>query len=136
MDDDSLPRAVFDERLGQWISDAQVAEVPLHRVHLQAATRTSRHAATTMLLDALGRAGTVEDAWQHSNKQVAVRFSVASGGAGKLRRELEALPLRLSEASEAELEALNADAPIAGWLVLTFIHDEPDLRVAVPAVPG
>jgi hypothetical protein len=75
-----------------------------------------------MLLDALGRAGTVEDARQHSNKQVAVRFSVASGGAGKLRRELEALPLRLSEASGAELKALSADAPIAGWLVLTFLH--------------
>jgi hypothetical protein len=110
--------------------------VRVMRLHLDASTQAPRHAFTTALLDAIGRAGTVEDARQHSNKQVSIRLSLAPGRADALRGELEALPLRLSDASRTTLQGAPPDAPADGWLVVTFLHDEPDLRVTAPAVPG
>jgi hypothetical protein len=108
----------------------------VRRLHLSAGTRGERHGATSQRLDAVGRAGVVEDARQHSNKEISVRFSLPAGGAAALARALAELPLRLSDASAAELEAVPADEEAAGWLVITFVHDEPDLRVTAPAVPG
>ena len=49
-------------------------------VHLSAGTQAGRHAVKTQALDALGRVAVVEDARQHSNKQIAIRFTVAPGG--------------------------------------------------------
>ena len=109
---------------------------PVSRVYLSAGTHAERHAVTTRVLDALGRVGVVEDARQHSNKQVAIRFATAPGRVGALRQELADLPLRLSEASSAELLALSEHEEASGWLVITFVHGDPDLRIAQPAVPG
>ena len=91
---------------------------------------------TTQLLDAIGRVGVVEDARQHSNKEISIRFSLPAGGAAALALALAELPLRLADGGAAELEAVPADEEAAGWLVVTFVHDEPDLRVTAPAVPG
>ena len=88
------------------------------------------------MLDALGRVGAVEDARQHSNKEIAIRLSLAAGGLPALRDALAELPLRLSRASVAELASAPAGEPATVWLVLTFVHDEPDLQVTAPAVPG
>jgi hypothetical protein len=108
----------------------------VRRLHLSAATRDERHGVTSRLLDAVGRAGVVEDARQHSNKEISIRFSVAAGGAPALQEALAGLPLRLSDASASELGAVPAGEEASGWLVVTFVHDEPDLRVTAPAVPG
>jgi len=108
----------------------------VRRLNLSAGSRGERHGVTTRLLDAVGCVGVVEDARQHSNKEISVRFSLAAGGAATLAQVLAELPMRLSDASAAELEAVPADEEAAGWLVVTFVHDEPDLRVTAPAVPG
>ena len=59
-----------------------------------------------------------------------------AGGVPKLRRELSELALRLSESSSAEFASAAETEPAAGWLVVTFAHNEPDLRITAPAVPG
>ena len=108
----------------------------MRRIHLSAGTHDQRHAVTTQVMDALGRVGVVEDARQHSNKEVAIRLSLAPGGMPALRTALAELPLRLSSASAAELAAAPEEEPATVWLVITFVHDEPDLRITAPAVPG
>jgi hypothetical protein len=108
----------------------------VRRLNLSAGSRGERHGVTTQLLDAVGRVGVVEDARQHSNKEISVRLSLPAGGAAALARALAELPLRLSDASAAELGAVSADEEAVGWLVVTFVHDEPDLRVTAPPVPG
>jgi len=108
----------------------------VRRISLSAGTHDQRHAVTTQVLDALGRVGVVEDARQHSNKEIAIRFSLAPGGMPALRTALAELPLRLSEASTAELASPSEEEAATGWLVITFVHGEPDLRIAAPAVPG
>ena len=108
----------------------------VRRIHLSAGTHDQRHAVSTQVLDALGRVGVVEDARQHSNKEVAIRFSLAPGGMPSLRSALAELPLRLSSASAAELTSPLDDEAATVWLVITFVHDEPDLRITAPAVPG
>jgi len=108
----------------------------VRRIHLSAGTHDQRHAVTTQVMDALGRVGVVEDA-RHSNKEVAIRLSLASGGMPALRTALAELPLRLSAASAAELAKSPPEKEAATvWLVITFVHDEPDLRITAPAVPG
>ena len=87
-------------------------------------------------MDALGRVGVVEDARQHSNKEIAIRFSLAPSGMPELRKALAELPLCLSSASAAELASPPEEEAATVWLVITFVHNEPDLRVTAPAVPG
>jgi hypothetical protein len=108
----------------------------VQRLHLSAGTRGERRGVTTQLLDAVGRVGAVEDARQHSDKEIAIRFSLAAGGAAALQQALTELPPRLSEASAAELDAVPRDEEATGRLVVTFVHEEPELRVTAPAVPG
>ena len=109
----------------------------MRRIHLSAGTHDQRHAVTTQVMDALGRVGVVEDARQHSNKEVAIRLSLAPGGMPALRTALAELPLRLSSASAAELaKSPPKEEAATVWLVITFVHDEPDLRITAPAVPG
>jgi len=52
-----------------------------------------------------------------------------------LREESRA---RLAEGSERaeQLSAEEGASEVAGTLEITFIHDEPDLRIAVPPIPG
>lgn len=106
------------------------------RIYLSAGTHDPRHAVTTRLLDALGRVGVVEDARQHSNKEIALRLSLAAGAMAALRDAFAELPLRLSRASAEELASAPDDEAVSVWLVVTFVHDEPDLRITAPAVPG
>jgi hypothetical protein len=108
----------------------------VQRIHLSGGTRVERHAVTTQALDAIGRVGVVEDARQHSNKEIAIRFTAPAGRITLLRDELAQLPVRLTDAAAAELAALQDDEPVAGWLVIAFVHSEDDLRVVAPAVPG
>jgi hypothetical protein len=108
----------------------------VRRLHLSAGTHSSRHAVTTEVLDALGRVAVIEDARQHSNKEIAIRFTISPGGVPAFRRTISELALRLSEASAVELAHVPDEEPVDGWLVVTFVHGEPDLRVVVPAVPG
>ena len=108
----------------------------MQSLHLSAGTHAERHAVTTKALDAIGRVGVVEDARQHSNKEVAIRFGLAAGRTAALAAELDQLPIRLGADSAAALAAVRDDEPVGGWLVIAFVHAEDDLRVTMPAVPG
>lgn len=82
-----------------------------------------------------------------SNVSLSIIFELPARRIGELANALAATGLRLS----AESRELMADrqqryvegespqqqqAEITGALQITFIHDEPDLRLDVPAIPG
>jgi hypothetical protein len=73
-----------------------------------------------------------------SNVSINLSFEIPASRIGSLRDALELMDLHLSTSS-LESIAHRSDEPsgdIAGSLHITFIHNEPDLRIRVPAIPG
>ena len=89
--------------------------------------------------------GSILDFRQFSNVSVCVTFEIAAARLEGLRDALARAGLRMSPESLDSLaraceaarrgETGGADG-LACTLAVTFFHDEPDLRIAVPAVPG
>jgi hypothetical protein len=112
---------------------------------LEGFTRHERHEATQLLADAISTAGWILDHTQLSNKALTLRFELEPNKASLLREALAKLPVTLSPESTQRLEELvgkerlhpeRSAPPLQGTFSLTFIHDEPDLKIVVPAVPG
>lgn len=111
-------------------------------VMLSAVTRTDRHTAMTEVNDAvLTSGGWVEGHTLLSNIATVFRLEISAEGLEAFLARLPGIGIRLDEDS---LEAARKVAGLSGdrsverpvSLNLTFIHDEPDLRRTVPAVPG
>jgi hypothetical protein len=114
-------------------------------IFLEGFTRHERHEATLLLTDAVSRAGWVLDCTQHSNKAVTLRFEVEPHRASVLAEELAKLPVKLSAETVEKLNALveserrqpeKTEPPLHCSFNLSFLHEEPDLRLTVPSVPG
>jgi hypothetical protein len=82
--------------------------------------------------------GWILDAKLFSNVSINLRFEIPASRIQSLLDALELIELHLSTSS-VESIAHRSDEPsgdIAGSLQITFIHNEPDLRIQVPAIPG
>ena len=83
--------------------------------------------------------GWILDAKLFSNLSINLSFEIP---AGRIRSLLDALGLIELYLSTSSLESIaqrlsdKNSGDIAGSLQMTFIHDEPDLRIQVPAIPG
>jgi hypothetical protein len=81
-----------------------------------------------------------------SNLSACFNFEIPSSHAEQLRDALAAMDLHLTKESHDSLASLvegnnsaEAGSPVtdtAGSLQITFIHNEPDLRIEVPRIPG
>jgi hypothetical protein len=90
--------------------------------------------------------GYVLDFHMFSNAAICINFEVPAGNVERLYASLKGTGLRLSRESHElladcrdELNRLGEGAKaadVAGTLQITFIHDEPDLRIEVPPIPG
>lgn len=109
---------------------------------LSAVTRQDRHQALQDALAAIGEAG----GWllSHtlfSNMAATLRGQVPQGGLGALGDSLLQAGVKLDQESRAKIteataQATPAEAERLVILSMTFLHDQPDLRQDVPAVPG
>jgi len=109
-------------------------------LRLEAFTASERHAATDAVRDAFSRVGAwILDFEQFGNLAICLRFEVAAGNAAALGTELAAA-LHLTPESTASLGAAAAQSPpevaLPGTLNVRFLHDEPDLQIPKPRVPG
>lgn len=108
-------------------------------IQLQGSTRAERHAVTSQASDAiLACRGYILDYNQFSNLAVCFTIEIPPARLADLRTRLAALEVSLQPAS-AEETALSGSASteeIAASLRITFIHNEPDLRLEIPAIPG
>ena len=116
-------------------------------LRINAVTRADRHQTIALLRDAVSASGGwITDFHLFSNTSICINFEIPLRHAPRLRDSLKRLELRLTAESEDELKALSlraeqaveraADEEITGTLQVTFVHNDPDLRIEVPPIPG
>ena len=108
-------------------------------LRIEGKTREDRYSIQDAASDVVRAAGGyILDYKQFSNLAVCYTIELPSGGFAKLRQKLTDLHVILEPATAEEL-AVDGRSPqddIPGSLRITFIHQEPDLRIPIPAVPG
>ncbi len=108
-------------------------------LQLQGTTRAERHAVTSQASDAVITCrGYILDYRQFSNMAVCFTIEIPPARLADLRSRLAALEVDLQPPT-AEEQAV-AESPstedVPASLRITFIHNEPDLRIEIPAIPG
>ena len=78
------------------------------------------------------------DTPMYSNAMLAMNFEIPADRVGLLVSRLQAAGLSMTREDAPETDA--PDDPrtgvVPGSLSVKFIHDDPELRIEVPAVPG
>ena len=116
-------------------------------LRLSAVTSIGRHEMIPRVKDAILKGGGfIQDFLLISDLSICLNFELRVGNIHRLSASLKAAGLRLSEESTrllanccAGLEQLEERArasEVTGTLAISFIHDEPDLRIEVPPIPG
>lgn len=109
---------------------------------LAAVTRANRHEVFAQINDAaVGCGGWIEGHTLFSNIMVTFRFVLPADRLEAFLSRVDQAGVHLDQASLAALSAVAqpdgaGGGEVPGALAVTFVHDEPDLRREVPAVPG
>lgn len=75
------------------------------------------------------------DLQRFSNKALVLRIQLPAGRYDEFIAELSTCAVTLDGDPAGTVDA-GAAAEISGTLHVRFLHDEPDLRIETPAVPG
>jgi len=110
---------------------------------LQPYTSTERHKALELVREAVLSSGaSILDFQQFSNESACLTLEIQYDKLTGLYSNLVALPVSLSPTLEL-LQSLFPSSPsispslvLQGSLAVFFAHNEPDLRLTIPAVPG
>jgi hypothetical protein len=108
-------------------------------VSIQGKTYEDRHSVTSAASEAVGEAGGyVLDYKQFSNLAICFTIELPTTGFAKLRKQLVELKVvpEPPTGGEIALGEETEELDITGSLRIAFLHEEPDLRVPIPAVPG
>ncbi|PZU87914.1 MAG: hypothetical protein DI528_05700 [Shinella sp.] len=103
---------------------------------LSAMTRRERKDATSFVFDtvnALG--GWIDDVQMYSNIMNNIRVTLPAGAYPKLFELLNEAGIHIEQPREMT-DTLDPASEQMATLQITFIHEEPDPRREVPAVPG
>lgn len=101
---------------------------------MTAVTRIERRLATQHVFDTVNRlGGWIDDVKMYSNLMNTIRLTLPAGAFTELAASLGDLGIVMEQ---PQVPGGKPNAERMGTLALTFIHDEPDLRREVPAVPG
>jgi len=105
-------------------------------VMLSAVTRVERKAATSFVFDTVNRlGGWIDDTRMYSNLMNTIRLTLPAGAFAELVAVLSEAGIAV-DPPEGLDEIRDPAAERMATLQLTFIHDEPDLKREIPAVPG
>ncbi len=111
--------------------------MPAATFQLQAATRMERHAATQMIRRAISEAGGwITGFRQFSNHAVSIDLEITAARLPELHAAIEATGVSLSPPRSGLPAPSSGQDEMQGGLLIQFCHDEPDLIIPVPAVPG
>jgi hypothetical protein len=103
-------------------------------VMMTAVTRIERMLATQHVFDTVNRlGGWIDDVKMYSNLMNTIRLTLPAGAFTELAASLGEAGIVIDEPLTS---GGDPNAERMGTLALTFIHDEPDMRREVPAVPG
>lgn len=105
-------------------------------------TRSDRHEVTACVTDLITDVGGfVLDSQRFSNQALMLRFEIPEGSWVNLVLGVQRCSVTLDNESAAIVESrIMANAGVGddatATLHIRFVHDEPDLRIETPAVPG
>lgn len=104
-------------------------------------TSQDRHLVIRQVQDALTLAhGWVDDAHFYSNKMTTIRFTLTARDLPGFCATLRECGLTIEESTRrdpgTDVASVPDDSEISGSLQITFLHNEPDLKQVIPAVPG
>ena len=104
-------------------------------------TRRERHAVIEAVRDGLLAAGGfIVDAQLFSNKAIRLSFELRAGDMPALIAVLASAGVALLDEPGASASSVAASLPpereLMGTIAISFVHDEPDLSIPTPAVPG
>jgi hypothetical protein len=116
-------------------------------LRINASTREDRIEMTSRAeRTILESGGWILDFKQFSNVSVCINFEIPAKNIDKLRLSIKAIDLHLSNGSDEALASYSRtqdqpgagfeESDVSGTLQITFIHNEPDLRRHIPAIPG
>lgn len=114
-------------------------------LRLNATTKASRHSMIEAVKDVIAASGGwILDFKQFSNLSATIRFELPQENLMAFRDALRKIDLQVSEpgllaiGELAEQGTAPAELPtdLDATLQITFIHNEPDLRIPVPMIPG
>lgn len=114
-------------------------------LRLNAMTKSDRHQVIEAVKDAIAvNGGWILDFRQFSNLSATINFELPlknlmafQDGVGKIGLRLnESSLLAISELAERQTAPAELPVSLNATLQITFIHDEPDLRIPVPMIPG
>lgn len=108
---------------------------------MSAVTTVARFKAIADIQDAImGVGGWVVDHTMYSNKSLALRFSLPHQNIDRLGRGLANAGVHLDGDSVSKIRNVPASTTREGEITVsinvTFVHDDPDLTLAIPAIPG
>jgi hypothetical protein len=111
------------------------------RVSLEAVTQAERQSTVDAISTAVGAAGGwIDDVHFYSNISVALRCVLPAGRCAGFAQTLRDIGLKLDDAAVRALTEKAAAMPAPDEMLcalqVTFFHNEPDLRRAIPNVPG
>ena len=116
------------------------------RIFLNAVTRLPRNEMITRAERAISESGGwVLGHHLYSNLAISLAFEITVANMAGLLDHLQETALALTSESVAKLTSFakvelgsktNSNESVTGYLHITFIHNEPDLRRDVPAIPG
>ena len=111
-----------------------------HLLQLNGSTRVERHKSIALLRDAIDSGqGWITDFHEYSNLSICIGFEMPVAFLPALTASLLAAEVSLSFRTEQALqnaETMLVDDSVRCTFQVLFIHDEPDLRRTVLAVPG
>lgn len=109
-----------------------------NRFLLSAITKQERNTFTTFVIDCISNlGGWVDDVHMYSNIMTTIRFTIAES---KIQPFSEVLATRnvtvRLERGSLNLPEHSDNSERSGSLQITFVHNDPDLKRDVQAVPG
>jgi len=111
-------------------------------IRLNGVTRTDRLACTAKIRDIIVAEcqGWIEDFYQYSNASLCLHFGIPARTLPILRSALSDAGVSFGPDSQKAIQEMSVSvgnsADIPCTLQITFVHNEPDLRRNVPAIPG
>jgi hypothetical protein len=109
-------------------------------LRLNGFTRVARTSSVALLRDAIVSShGWVTDFYEFSNLSICLQFEISIERLPLLSESLVEAAVKLSAASEAILSNSGqemATGPVQCTLQVLFLHNEPDMKRTVLAVPG
>jgi hypothetical protein len=111
-----------------------------HLLQLSGFTRADRLRSVALVRDAINDTnGWITDFHEYSNLSICIAFEIPEASLPALTVSLAAASISFDSRTERtgqRLQIGTAGEPVQCTLKVLFIHDEPDMRRTVLAVPG